>query len=100
MTIPIEKLRRDSAVLLEESNRVGVKLLLTDVETSLTFASLALDTTNSPQKRERNRKNARRGYDAVVYFSRKLKPSQTQRRELSSLLRKLRSRLKQAGEIF
>jgi hypothetical protein len=46
-------------------NATNAEFLKIDVETALTFSGLALETDN-PEKRNRNRKNARKAYDTIL----------------------------------
>lgn len=50
-----------------ELNDRKVDLIKTDLEAAYTFASTACQA-NDGNKRMRNRKNARKGYDAVLHF--------------------------------
>jgi hypothetical protein len=49
----------------EQLNATNVDFLKIDVETALTFTGLALETDNE-EKKQRNRKNARKAYDAIL----------------------------------
>jgi hypothetical protein len=42
--------------------------LKSDLETATTFAGIAQGATDDTPKRSHNRKNARKGYDAVVNY--------------------------------
>lgn len=47
--------------LREESNRIGIDFLLTELDTAFTFLDVA-KTTGSPETRVRNRSNAHEAY--------------------------------------
>ena len=56
-----------------DTNRAGVDMLLTDLDTALTFMDVA-QTSQIQDTIERNHKNARKAYDSVLCFLQKLKP--------------------------
>lgn len=94
------ELKREHELLEEERNRIFAEYLMTDLEISLTFARSALNSGDDALHAERNRRNARRGYDSVVHFKTRLRCSDLQRRELQLRLKELRSLLEKAGESF
>ncbi len=94
------ELSRDFAWLKRERVRVLTDFLEVDLDTSITFAAAALEATNSEEKQRRNRVNARRGYDAVMHFMRRIEIAAARKRELNVKLRKLRLMLQEAGEHF
>ncbi len=85
-----------SARLLEESNRVGISFLLTDLKTVLTFLNLA-DVTVNEGTRLRNRTQARNGYRAILRHLPRIRPSPEQRLEIEEKLAAIKSRLEKAG---
>lgn len=90
----------ETEALHSDSNRIAFEWLLTDVQTCLMFAHVALDPANSAEKRSRNRVHARRGYDAVNHFFHKIEFPPEQRHQLMAHLRLLKSTLRKAGEQF
>ncbi len=107
MTKPFKNLKSEAIVLLEksrrvasESRRVGSDWLFTDAAVSLDFATEAAKMHNSPEKRERNRINARRGYEAVTRFMTKVEMSASRRSKLEIRLRAVKSLLLKSGERF
>ena len=49
----------------KQLNATNVDFLRIDAETALTFSRIALDTQDE-EKKERNRKNARKAYDTIL----------------------------------
>ncbi|HEX8924969.1 MAG TPA: hypothetical protein VF786_04215 [Terriglobales bacterium] len=95
-----DKLLQDRNRMLQEGARVMLDYLNIDLDTCMTMARIASESTDDPEKRNRNRNNARRGYDAVTYFSTKLDIGDTERKQLRDKLHRLRSALEQLGEKF
>ncbi len=92
-----------AAELEKEWNRSGFAFISTDLQTSLTFATLAIQARDDNEKRQRNRTNARRGYDAVVYFMKKFDRDTISAPELTDIedkLRRLKLTLLELGEDF
>src|SRR5260370_42533220 len=85
-----------SARLLEDSNRVGISFLLTDLKTILTFLNIA-DVTANEETRLRNRTQARNGYRAVLRHLPGVRPSPEERLEIEEKLATIKSRLENAG---
>ncbi len=61
-----------AAGLQAQSRRMGAEFLRTELDVSLTFAEEALSAGDDSEKRERNRANARHGYDTIMRMSEKL----------------------------
>ncbi len=80
-------------------NAAGANFLKTDLQTALTFAGIALESEQGP-KRDRNRGNARRGYDTIVRLIRKFDLSEEDVRFLARNLQRLKSELQTLGEVF
>src|SRR5262249_18222888 len=51
----------------KQLNATNADFLRIDVQTALTFSELALGTDNE-EKKERNRKNARKAYDTILHL--------------------------------
>src|SRR5215471_21111054 len=94
------ELHEQTNVLRDERNRILFDFLLIDLDLSLSFVEAALDYHNDEQKRERNRANARKGYEAVQHFRNRFEITIPQQNELVAKLTKLKSALEQAGEQF
>lgn len=83
----------------EKLNRTGTEFLKTDLKTLLTFTSSALQTDN-PEKRTRQRRVARKGYDTVLRLLKKVTLTKDDAVFISKHLRRLKSELKTLGEVF
>jgi hypothetical protein len=75
--LPSKALTKQLSDTGQQLNATNVDFLKIDVETALTFTQLALATDNK-EKKERNRKNARKAYDTILrmWNSVTLTPSQ------------------------
>jgi hypothetical protein len=80
-------------------NASGVEFLHSDAELALTFADLALASSDS-LRAAIHRKNARAGYDTVVRLRHNLTLSPQETQSLEEKILRLKSRLVQLGEIF
>ncbi len=90
-----------AAELEKQFNRAGFGFIFTDLETSILFATLALNAGKDEEKRNRNRMNARRGYEAVLHFMNRFDVSSVTTEEYAELtgrLKNLRSALEKLGE--
>jgi hypothetical protein len=85
--------------VIGQLNRTSAQFLRTDIETALLFCSIALQTEDL-SKRERNRKNARRGYDTIVRLSARIRLSNDDEQFLSDKLERLKFELQRLGEVF
>lgn len=93
---------RKSSELQRDSNRVAFGFLLSDADTGLTFAQLALEASDDAQKRARNHLNARTAYQAVMHFRDRIdvrEVSQADIQELEFRLRRLRTALDKLGSL-
>jgi hypothetical protein len=75
------------------------QFLKIDVALGLTFAGIALHAIRDPKKRERNRINARKAYDAVTTFRGRTELGVDDAAQVSGDLKRLRSALESLGEI-
>ena len=82
----------------ERAHRASATFLKLDVETALTFTSMALSAENVV-KRERNRKAARLAYDTVMRLSKKIELTDAEKSELNRGLKRLRAELLELGEV-
>jgi hypothetical protein len=90
------KLRR----LGSELNQRKIDLMSVDIDVAGTFASIAQGATDDAQKRSRNQKHARDGYDTVARFMRTASMPENQRRDLQKRLAQLKAVLSELGEVF
>lgn len=92
--------RRPPAEIFEsgaELNATSVSFLKIDLDTALTFAEIALQAKDG-DKRERNRHNARVGYDTVLRLLPKVSPTHGDAKVLTEKLRLLKADLVKLGE--
>lgn len=89
---------RNLMKLHAEFNRNGVDFLSTDLDTALTMAEIALGARGDSEKRLRNTRNARRAYNAVLYFSKRVTLTSRKERELGEKLSRLQAALQELGE--
>lgn len=82
--------------LHEESNKIGVEFLLTEVETAFTFLAVA-ETTSSPETRERNRNNAFEAYKTVIRMQSKIVMEPNRKSDFRQKVADLRKRLQEFG---
>lgn len=94
------ELKQEQQRLREDRDRVLLDFVSVDLETSLTFRQIALNEREIEAKRKRNQINARKGYDAVVYFSKRVEIPPSVKSDFMAKLRKLKHGLEQAGERF
>ena len=82
---------------LQDATRASVNFLKTDLETALTFSGIAL-STQDPKKRDRMRQNARKAYDTVIRFMKRLDLNAADSQIIFAYLRRLKSELATLGE--
>jgi len=80
-------------------NRVRVDFLKIDVATALTFSGIALQTQD-PEKRQRNRRSARRAYDTILGLIHRVPLTLDDAQILARNLRRLKSELVRLGEVL
>jgi hypothetical protein len=81
-------------------NRTSTDFLKVDLQTALTFSGIALQSADDPVKRQRNRKNARRGYDMIVRLVEKVSLTDDDVQYMTRNLHRLKTDLQQLGETF
>lgn len=86
-------------VSLDELKHTSAEFLRTDVETALTFSAIALQTDDL-SKKQRNCRNARKGYDTIRRLAGRVELSPDDEQFLSERLWRLKSELLQLGEVF
>jgi hypothetical protein len=80
-------------------NPVSINFLRIEVRTASVFAGIA-SQANDEQKRLRNIRNARKGYDTLLYFMGQLALTPEERDQLSQEILELRGQLIRLGEMF
>ena len=80
-------------------NATVVGVLKTDLDTGLTFARIAEDASDAKKKR-RNRKNARKAYDSIVDYEKRVELTAEERQDIGDKLGRLKSALTRLGERF
>jgi hypothetical protein len=87
----------------QESNRVGIAFLITELGTALSFAHAALQAGNNSGKRSRNQANARKGYDTILRLRTRLSfvdEPEAKMLEIERKFRELKDALEQLGELL
>ena len=67
-----------------DSNAIGIDLMRTEISTGLAFAKVASGAGDQIRKRDRNRANAQKAYDALLKFLPRLSPTAAEAKELYS----------------
>lgn len=93
----LAKKSNSSTKLAADTHRSETDFLRTEILTGLTMAKIALDSTRK-SKRERNRANARKAYDAVLHFMRSSPLEGDEADEIKRGLAQLKSELVKLGE--
>lgn len=83
---------------LREANEAGVNLLLTDVETALTFLDAA-EVGSNPEDRSRRIRSARKAYETILRLRPRFTLDAAQTAALDKGLKVLRERLIHAGAL-
>jgi hypothetical protein len=90
--------------LMDALNQTGQRLnqtskdfLRVDAQTALTFTEAAL-TTDNPEKKERNIKNAKKAYDTIQRLSEKVSYTDSERAYMSQMMARLKKDLELLGE--
>lgn len=78
--------------------KAGANFVQIELEASLTFAEAALTAGSDVAKRERDRANARKGYDTLQRFSRQFPVPPSAERRFYEKLRQLKGALESLGE--
>jgi hypothetical protein len=82
-----------------EFKRVGTDFLKVEVATGLTFAGIAQQTDDAAKKR-RNQRSARKAFDTATRLSKDVDFNRAEAELLSRDLERLKSELRNLGEIF
>ena len=75
-----------------DADHWSLELLMSDLDLALTFLQVA-GTSSDTETRERNRQNARKAYDTVLYFLPRLHPTAQERQKIEEKLSILRTHL-------
>src|SRR5215467_1274695 len=86
---PLEKQLTRAGKQLNATNADFLKI---DVETALTFSGLALETDNE-EKKQRNRKNARKAYDTILHLWGRVILTPSEEAYLHKMMSRLKSEL-------
>lgn len=91
-------LKSQTQQVQEELNRHGVRFVNVELEIALTMTDIALGANRNSEKMLRNTRNARRAYNAILHFRKRLRFNSDEERDLGIKLQKLQSALHQLGE--
>ena len=80
-------------------NSTSADFLKIDAETARTFAGLALETDNV-EKKDRNRKNARKAYDTILHLWDSVTFTSAEEAYMKETMEHLKLELTQLGEKF
>lgn len=75
-----------------------VEFLFTELQAGLTFARIALNSKANDAKIERNRKNARKAYDSLLHFQKRISLSPEEKTRLEEGKKELKAALQRLGE--
>lgn len=89
---------RQSEILKDELNQRQVELIRIDLDTAFTFAKIAKEAGHDVEKRQRNARNARQGYEAVTHFIQTAQLDPNERTALDRKISELRELLSRLGE--
>jgi hypothetical protein len=82
----------------EQFENTMVQFIYSELETGITFASLALDS-QTDEKRQRNRQNARKAFDTARHFLKQRAVEEiVAQPDLQERLNKLKQLLRELGE--
>ncbi len=84
------------AHLRDESNKIGVEFLLTELDAALTFLDVAR-ATGSPETRERNQGHAREAYDTARRLQTRVSMQPDEKQNFDEKLALLETRLQDLG---
>ncbi len=86
--------------IIDRLNRTHVEALWVDLKAGLTRAMIASQAPRRSAKRLRNQREARKAYDSITSFIKKVMLTSTQAETLNDGLAKLKSALEELGESF
>ena len=82
--------------LLNDSNRAGINFVLTELETAMTFLSVA-ETTRNQDSAARNHDNARTAYESAIHYQGRLRFGEDEKKTFEDKLAELKRALLAAG---
>jgi hypothetical protein len=85
---------------VSDFNRNAVDFLKIDADTGLTFVWIASGSADALPKKARNQANARKAYDCVLTWTRRLVLGELDRQEIGEKLAQLKTALQGLGEKF
>jgi hypothetical protein len=94
-----KKLTQQLTAIGKQLNATNADFLKIDVETALTFSALALQADNK-EKRDRNRKNARKAYDSILHLWEDVTFTPSQEGYIHEMMSRLKDDLELLGEKF
>jgi hypothetical protein len=86
--------------LLRAVNNRCIEFLHVDLDLALTMAKIAADADGNAARRERNTRNARKAYEAVLWLRHKVNATAAQKHHLDRKLTHLHMLLADLGEQF
>ena len=97
-SVRIEAPMREKSTIANDFNRAGTEFLKVEIETGLSFASIALSEEPGSEKRIRNQGNAVKAYQTVLRLRGRVENSDDTNRAIQNALDHLRSALQKLGE--
>jgi hypothetical protein len=80
-----------------EMNQLGIDFIKTDLDVAATFVRTARESTNQ-EKTRRNTLNARKAYDAVSYYLKRITLTQVEQENIKTKLEWIKAALADLGE--
>lgn len=78
-------------------NQLGIDFIKTDLDVAATFVRTARESTNQ-EKTRRNTLNARKAYDAVSYYLKRITLTQVEQENIKTKLEWIKAALADLGE--
>ena len=91
---------RDIFSLRDDLNQTTVDFLMTDLNTGIMLARVAMGAKQDSPRQTRNTRNARLAYETVLRFRKKIQATSAVKDMLDEKLGRLRSMLEALGESF
>lgn len=83
---------------IRQSEKIRLDLIKTELDVAFTFAQVAFQSGDSPEKRRRNTSNARKAYDTLLKLAAQAAQDETAAQKLRHDLNALRQQLISLGE--
>ena len=90
----------DQELLANQIRQTGFEYLITDLNLAMTMIRMASDANADSQKKLRNRANARRAFDSVLDFSKRIVLTDDAKSEIAQKLGEVKVALERLGETF